>query len=135
MKIGFTGTQLGMTGAQKEALRRLLAGKEGEFHHGECIGADDEANAIARAARLWTVGHPPTDQKKWAKPFVDERRKAKPYLDRNKDIVLETEVLVAAPASGTEQLRSGTWSTVRFARKLGRKIVLIATDGAFVDGQ
>jgi len=37
----------------------------------------------------------------------------KPYLTRNKDIVRDTEMLVAAPADETEVIRSGTWSTVR----------------------
>ena len=56
----------------------------------------------------------------------------KPYLDRNKDIVLETQTLVATPAETTEQLRSGTWSTVRYARKLKRPAVLILPDGTIV---
>lgn len=135
MKIGFTGTQLGMTSAQKDALRTLLTGKSGEFHHGDCVGADAEAHDIARALGLWIIGHPPSDGRKRAYKFVDERREEKPYLDRNKDIVAETEVLVATPAQSAEQLRSGTWSTVRYARKLRRKIVLIDTAGNFVNGQ
>lgn len=134
MKIGFTGTQFGMTDAQKAALQKLLTGKDGEFHHGDCEGADAEAHDIARVCGLRIIGHPPSDPKKRARKFVDEWREEKPYLARNKDIVSETEVLVAAPAQGVEQLRSGTWSTVRFARKLRRKIVLIATNGAYVDG-
>lgn len=133
MKIGFTGTQLGMTDAQKSALRQLLSGKDGEFHHGDCEGADAEAHDIARVCGFWIIGHPPSNPKKRARKFVDEWRPEKPYLDRNKDIVLDTEWLIAAPAQGVEQLRSGTWSTVRFARKLRRKVILIDTEGHFVN--
>jgi hypothetical protein len=56
-------------------------------------------------------------------------RPERPYLDRNKDIVRETASLIAAPAEPEEQLRSGTWSTVRFARKQGKPVFLILPDG------
>ena len=45
--IGFTGTRQGMTAEQKSALRNLLDGGAGDFHHGDCIGADSEAHGIA----------------------------------------------------------------------------------------
>ena len=45
----------------------------------------------------------------------------KPYLDRNRDIVDACEVLLATP-DGPERLRSGTWSTVRYARKIGKPV-------------
>jgi hypothetical protein len=53
----------------------------------------------------------------------------KPYLARNRDILRATEMLVAAPAQDIEQLRSGTWSTVRFARKTGRVVWVILPGG------
>jgi len=37
-RFGFTGTQHGMTDAQKIALRGFLDGGTGEFHHGDCVG-------------------------------------------------------------------------------------------------
>ena len=46
-RFGFTGTQHGMTDAQKATLRDFLAAGSGEFHHGDCIGADSEAHDIA----------------------------------------------------------------------------------------
>jgi len=45
-----------------------------------------------------------------------------PYLSRNRAIVDETEMLIATPAEFTEQQRSGTWSTVRYARACGKKV-------------
>jgi hypothetical protein len=39
-KIGFTGTKDGMTDPQKSTLRDLLDGGSGEFHHGDCVGAE-----------------------------------------------------------------------------------------------
>ena len=47
------------------------------------------------------------------------------YLDRNKDIVNNCDLLIAAPKENTEVLRSGTWSTVRYAKQLGVTVVII----------
>jgi hypothetical protein len=131
-KIGFTGTQNGMTDPQKSTLRDLLAGGAGEFHHGDCIGADSEAHDIAILCGYTVVLHPPTNPAKraWRDVPLHLTRVKKPYLARNKDIVTETASLIAAPADPVEQLRSGTWSTVRFARQRGKPVFLIMPDGA-----
>ena len=44
----------------------------------------------------------------------------------------ETDMLVACP-KGPEEVRSGTWSTVRFARKRGKRIVIIMPDGTVTE--
>jgi hypothetical protein len=56
-------------------------------------------------------------------------RPERTYLERNKDIVRESASLIAAPLQAEEQQRSGTWSTVRFARKIGKPVFLILPDG------
>ena len=134
MKVGFTGTQRGMTDMQTSALRSLLRATDGEFHHGDCIGADDQAHDVAVALGLIPVIHPPINSAKRAWNTAHQGRICEPkkYLARNKDIVRETEMLIAAPGEDNEQLRSGTWSTVRFARKLGRAIWVIFPDGRTV---
>jgi hypothetical protein len=48
----------------------------------------------------------------------------KPYLTRNRDIVQASSILVAAPKSD-EIVRSGTWSTVRYARQCDRTIYIL----------
>ena len=41
-----------------------------------------------------------------------------PYLTRNRNLVVESDILIALTQNPElEQLRSGTWSTVRYARK------------------
>ncbi len=129
--IGFSGTQEGMTDAQKAALRKLLDGGAGEFHHGDCVGADSEAHDIADECGYGIILHPPTNHSKraWREVPKHMMRTEKPYLERNKDIVMESTSLIAAPLDPIEQQRSGTWSTVRFARKIGKPVFLILPDG------
>lgn len=132
MRVGFTGTQRGMTAQQKVSLLTWLANRRGEFHHGDCIGADAEAHDIAEGL-FWTpIIHPPSNPSKRAWKKAPDIRKPKPYIERNHDIVDETEELIATPGEDTEQLRSGTWATVRYARKQRRMVTIILPDGSFL---
>jgi hypothetical protein len=59
-------------------------------------------------------------------------KREKPYVDRNKDIVLDTIALIAAPAEPIEQPGGGTWSTIRFGLKQGRTVIIILPDGKII---
>ena len=128
MKIGFTGTQKGMTPVQKAEVAFLITG-ENEFHHGDCVGADEQAHHIAEIRKVPIVKHPSTNGKKRAFCKGGKEVKPKPYLVRNRDIVNATDELVAAP-SGPEVLRSGTWSTVRYALKQEKLVHIVMPDGS-----
>lgn len=144
IKVGFTGTSRGMTSAQLQGFSRVILdlaetnnGVE-EFHHGDCIGSDEEADDKIRMLYKYIgnpviVVHPPDNPSKRAfclKKFsLGVSRREKPYLDRNHDIVDETEVLIATPLMETEVQRSGTWATVRYARKKGKRVILVNPDG------
>ncbi len=132
MKVGFSGTRRGMTELQWRAFREeLRTSFPSEFHHGDCIGADDEAATLVyeHRATCKIVRHPPDNTQNRANNQCHrESREPKPYLERNRAIVDETLHLIAA-VSGPEEVRSGTWSTVRYARKMGRKITIIWPDG------
>jgi len=128
MKVGFTGTQHGMSLRQLDALIVLLsAGDATEFHHGDCIGADAQAADLARSLGIPVVVHPPLNPAKRAFTYRpgDQMMMPAPYLERNREIVDATEALVAAPQTDEEQLRSGTWSTIRYARQLGRLVSIL----------
>ena len=130
MRIGFTGTRQGMTAEQARALRDLLRSHPGAaLHHGDCVGADEQAHDIAVSLGCSVVIHPPLEDRQRAFKPAPRIHTPRPYLVRNKDIVRETELLIAAPAEPSEQHRSGTWSTVRFARRQGRAVWLIQPDG------
>ena len=134
MKIGFTGTKKGMSTEQIVAFHELidqLDHDEGisEFHHGDCVGADADAHEIMYIG-CDVIIHPPTNSSKraYCKGYK-ELREEKEYLDRNKDIVDETNLLIAIPCGYLEQIRSGTWSTIRYARKQGKTIIILFPDG------
>lgn len=123
--IGFTGTRRGMTPRQQEKLKALLP--EGCcFHHGDCIGADAQAHEIARQKRCTLILHPCTiiGQRAYC-PRADVVHLPKPPLTRNRDIVEAVDWLIAAPATAHEVLRSGTWATIRYARKVNRQIRIL----------
>jgi len=134
-KIGFSGSQEGMSDSQKVRflsrylfLKRTLGG-DIEFHQGQCIGADHEALLLAKSqGGVWTVSHPPTDQSKVHDVECDEVWPAKPYLERNHDIVDATDYLIFAPKTRHEQLRSGTWATYRYAKLMRKNILMLHPD-------
>lgn len=135
-KLGFSGTSGWLPDAQKEGILRVLSDKwyEGfrQLDHGDCVSADWFANDAARALGYRTKAHPPIKEAKRAFCTVDEEAEPKDFLVRDEDIARETEELVAAPPTYTEIIRDGTWTTIRRARKYGRKITLILPDGQVV---
>ena len=49
-----------------------------------------------------------------------------PYLERNLNIIKNSSILIACPIDkNNEELRSGTWSTIRKARKLNKIIHIL----------
>ena len=135
-RLGFTGTsQRSFTPGQTAAFTNWFSDHPAilEIHHGDCVGMDasfhDAVRGCAPGVRI--VIRPPTDPKKRAfcrGPGVSTLP-PKPYLDRNKDIAEASDFLLAAPSGFTEVLRSGTWATVRAARRLGKPVWVLWPDG------
>ncbi len=126
MRVGFTGTQIGMSKKQKDKLYAyLFDSKPTEFHHGDCIGADAEATDLAIQLGISIHSHPCTITNKRAfKTYTVEYPEKNP-LNRNKDIVNMSDILIVAPKSNTEELRSGTWSTKRFAERFKKPFIIL----------
>jgi hypothetical protein len=120
--VAMTGSQSGATPAQLDWFRqRLVALGATELRHGDCIGADALAHTVARELGLRVVIHPPSNAAKRAYCNADLILPARPYLDRNRDLVDAAAHLLALP-DGPERQRSGTWSTVRYAQRIGRPV-------------
>ena len=136
MILGFTGTREGMTNAQRQAVRHWLrANPPREVHHGNCIGADQDFSAAVVDASNpdencpHEVAHPSNIPSMQGDPgWVDEWREPLPPLERNRNIVDACNVLLACP-KGPEERRSGTWSTVRAARRARKRIIIVWPDG------
>jgi hypothetical protein len=129
-KVGFTGTQKGAQPTQlvaaEERLRQLREEGFDEFHHGACIGADEQVAKIAKSLGFKVVAHPGLAKDPTNMQFRSdwngnhEVLEAKPFIERDHDIVDVTETMLATPLTYEEQARSGTWTTVRYAKKQGR---------------
>jgi len=127
-----------MTEEQKNSLIQLLvtvAWRSTVIHHGGCIGADAEFDDMARKLHYFdhAVVHPCILVDKWA--FIpttdnDYILTVKPPLVRNQDIVEDSDVVIATPKEDHETLRSGTWATIRYARKAGKPLCIILPNGA-----
>lgn len=132
IRLGFTGTHHGMTDQQMKSFRRLIKRLEIlEFHHGDCIGADKESHIIMREEwpKVPITGHPPSNNKARAFCDFDIIVSAKPYLVRDRIIVESVDEMIATPRGFNEQLRSGTWTTIRYARKAHTLMHIIWPDG------
>lgn len=147
MRIGFTGTREGMVDAQARAFKAWFAANwPDEFHMGCCVGADDDATTFVASLntdallngrkRCRIIGHPPDNKvllSANAMVWCDELREPRPYLVRDQDIVNESDQLTATPKGMVEEQRSGTWATVRMARRGGKVIVAFWPDGTVTE--
>ena len=136
--IGITGSRDGMSEYQYEKIRLILFQQETissplSFHHGDCVGVDEQAHNIAAALGYELHIYPPDNDRNRAYCSVGNIVMTHPpesYLGRNKHIVLTVEHLLVVPDSDVERWRSGTWSTCRYAEKIGRQYAIITPDGS-----
>lgn len=136
LRYGFTGTRDGMTDAQHQTFCALVKARRIlEFHHGCCLGADAEALEVVQtyAPEARTVAHPPLNQSllsSLALSSSSHRCAPRGYLERDRDIVDESDHLFATPKQDREIGKSGTWATVRMARRAGKPVTVIWPDGS-----
>lgn len=135
MKLGMTGNRDGFTDKCKERLIYFLNNtKIDEVHHGDCLGSDQQFHEIIteRSELIKIIIHPPKINTMRAFCKSDNILPVKDYLERNRDIVNNTELLLAFPSSDKEVLRSGTWSTIRYAQKMNKKVLIFLPDGRII---
>ena len=134
MKVGFTGTRFGMTTKQMYAFQDYIRKiPVTHFHHGDCIGADEEVHNFVKKwlgdAVVMHV-HPCLISNFRANCAGDVSYRAKDPLMRNRDIVEASHLLIACPKEMEEvKMGSGTWATIRYGRNRGIKVVVILPDG------
>lgn len=142
MILGFTGTRDGMSGAQLRAVTKLVNELKPDLVvHGDCRGADTDFHRICINARGgFTVSDRPPRIKIWPSNSytrayndgADVVMPAKPPLERDMDIARECDKLIATPKEFEEVWRSGTWTTRRYAIRLGKIVYTILPDGKLI---
>jgi len=131
MITGFTGTQSGMSQAQKDLVKVFL-----EMHtpsaviHGDCIGADKDFDDICDELGIERYSLPSDITSKRAFTDAIVLREPAPPLERNHAIVDKSDELFACPKEIHEVLRSGTWATIRYAQKTGKTTYIFYRDGS-----
>lgn len=132
MEIGFTGSRHGITGAQNGKLVALLIAywmPGNRLHHGDCTGADEAAFSAGLMLGYDTIAYPATNvAARWhAKTASTERVEGYEAMARNDLIVHNTWVLIGTPNSkpSAENVRSGTWATIRRAQKANHPVWII----------
>ena len=135
--IGFTGTQKGMTEEQKRYIGKLLHTSSSMYNrlsvkHGDCIGSDSEFHNMSKREKIKIYIYPSIqgkiDKRAYCKgaAFITTPR---PPLERNRAIVITSSILVATPKEDQEVIRSGTWSTIRYAVNVGTPVIIVYPDG------
>lgn len=138
MRLAFTGTQTGMTQAQRDSFRSLLVTfRVKTLIHGGCIGADIDAHRLAKLLGKKVIVYPSNIiNKRGEYTDADIVHTAHPPLERNPLIVQAGEILCATPKwPAKEEQRSGTWATVRLAWMISMPVVIINPDGTLGTGR
>ena len=134
--LGFTGTKERVTEPQLKSLALVLAKLRDKgflwMHNGDCVEADEKAAKIWRSLKGKIYLHPPIKPDFRAYVKADITCEPRDYLVRDRHIAESCHTLVATPLTATEQTRSGTWATVRYARKLRRRVWIIQPSGRIV---
>lgn len=120
-----------MTESQKTCFEAvLIKSKASLFIHGDCVGADADAHIVANKLGIQIHKRPCNlnSQRAFMAGGLVIAEPENP-LDRNRKIIDDGEILVACPGELFEELRSGTWAAIRYARKINKAIILLWPNG------
>ena len=112
--------------------RLVRAGHSFELHHGDCKGVDEQTHHIAKALKQRIVIHPGVGRngKSTTRAFCQGANvvlSSMGYIQRDQQIVDETDILIGVPLPG--KVRSGTWTTINYARGGIKPVYIIYGDG------
>jgi len=135
MIISFTGTASGMNATQMTNVINLINKQKPKITkcvHGDCVGADTDFHNIVTKLGLGDLIeiHPCTIHNKRGYNHAPKVYDAIGPLDRNKIMVQRAHLVVGTPGTDTEIIRSGTWHSIRYAKKLGRPLLVLYPSGA-----
>jgi len=147
-RTGFSGSRH-LTAEQKTIVDEVLSTLNGsEWTTGACIGVDayigrklwyDRPESLHRVVipadrsrvEYWWTHRAIRDAGPQSGVLLEEMMPGMSYADRNQRIVQHSDVLVAFPAypeTDPRSKRSGTWQTVRMARRAGLDVLVTVLD-------
>ena len=127
-----------MTPMQLEGLANLLEALKHRVDkpvvglHGDCVGADACFDVICEQLCIPRMCYPCIISGMRAGTSAKQLLEPQHPLVRNRMIAAECSILIACPKESDEVVRSGTWSTVRYARQAKKPVVIVRPDGKFV---
>jgi hypothetical protein len=134
MKVGFAGSQRGMTQCQRETLVKVCKELQmTEAHHCDSEGSDIQAHHIFRRADryLMIAAHPPATSHR-AYCNADHFYPQAGYITSKKNMVDATDMLIACPYTTQENTKGVTWITVRYARLKAKNCLIILPNGLHI---
>lgn len=125
MKIGITGTRYSITEYQYNNVKTNLEylinqHPDSEFHHGDCVGADEKIAELAQSLGYKTIAYPSVGEELRAFHPSDLILEPDTNFARNRAIVQAVDLLFVVPFQMCHQNRGGTWYTHDYAEKIGR---------------
>lgn len=141
MIITFTGTRQGMTVKQMNQVKNLLIQHQpSKVLHGDCYGADTEFHGIVVNHRAFlgirrsepVIEIHPSNLNSRANNDGDSILPPDDPIRRDRRMVDLCDRVIGTPKSINEELRSGTWTTIRYAKRIGKIVYVIQPDGTIV---
>ena len=131
--IAFTGNCFGLSDDQKKEIIKIFDTCPNiTVFHGDCVGADTDFHNLCLEYRtkqnkqIQIHIYLPDNDKLRGFNKGDIYMNPQPYLTRNKNMVKKCDILIGCPIDkNKEQLRSGTWATIRYANKIKKQIYLL----------
>jgi hypothetical protein len=128
-RLGISGTRDGFNEAQFDVFKKLVRFfRPDEFHHGDCIGVDEQAHNYLTGNKIAIYIHPPLIDRYRA--FCDPGKfgiiePPRTYRARNVGIVRISNIMCAFPGPNSR----GTYHAIGYAKKIGCPIYVCGVDG------
>ncbi len=135
MIVAVTATRYSLTKAQVTRFMELITELDPRvFLHGGCKGGDFLCGLLVKQLlpRCVVWAHPANDVPGWMAPygsFSDKVAEEEPALQRNRTMVDTCNLLLGLPQDFTEKTRSGTWATIRYARRWSETVPSFSPTG------
>ncbi len=143
INIGFTGCRAGPTIVSRKKFIEVIQRLSPDiFHHGACVGWDEESVVIVRRF-FWNcqiIAHPGIsakarhgdknpDRSEVAMKLSDKIEREDTHFSRNRTIVNLSDWMVGCPPTFEVQDKGGTWYTIGYAEGQNKPISIITPDG------